>query len=536
MKNTIKYFRFIALGLLLAPFVFTTSCIKDYGNYTYVNIEGIQIDTIGLVGTDTVGYSLIDPIFRNAQIGETLRYKPFVIYSKDASQLEFAWFIYDYHYRPVQSGATMINPPADTVSRTHDLNWLVDADPGEYSLWLMVTDPETGIIGTRRYNLRIPSPGSRRGLYILTEYNGMSDIALYGSPSVPSWIMGGDHFTENYYSGLHGEMIPGAPRFIAVGGNWSNVYYYAFTEQAGLRINQDGMQVMDDFNTMFYSVPNFNPQAEIVANWNCDYLINDGKLHVLYTDKAHDRKFSAPIAGTYHATSYLQVSTRADYGAVTGAINADQIIFDELTNSFRPYYARAATLSRFGSTAPDAILDANNLGSKPIAILEMDGRTACIMRNGGRDSLYVFNFYNVVDDGDLSALGSTSRQNLGGCEGISGAKFFTSFSGLGSSAFFYATDKKVYGYSITSGQSSSNDIYECSTGEEITCICLLNIDGLPQGGRIFWIGVWNESTGKGKLVELEVDPVSGRLDTRETDGSTHITEFSGKIKSMVITF
>jgi hypothetical protein len=269
---------------------------------------------------------------------------------------------------------------------------------------------------------------------------------------------------------------------------------------------------------------------------NCEFLINDGKLHILYVNRANDRKFSPPIAGTYQAHPYLQRTTT---GNLTGAINAHQIIFDELTHSFRPYFPQASSIAQFRETVPNAVLDANNLGHKPAAIFEMgSGITACLMHINGRDSLYLFRFQNVVDEGDLAATGVNARRSLDGCEGISAAKLFA--SSTAGSAFFYATTNKVYGFSISSGQTTQSNIYECDPNEEITALFQMPSGGFPTSGCVLWIGVWNEQARQGKLVEFEIDPVSGTIRTQWINSfaagqsNPHVTEGFGKIKSMII--
>ena len=107
---------------------------------------------------------------------------------------------------------------------------------------------------------------------------------------------------------------------------------------------------MNDWSDMFYDTPeNFNPETSFFTN-NCDFLINDGKLHVLYANKANDRKFSAPIAGDYEAAPYLMYSTRASWRPVTGAINAYQVIYDEKNKRFRPYFSNGTSVTAFKGT------------------------------------------------------------------------------------------------------------------------------------------------------------------------------------------
>jgi len=519
MKNIMKYSLFILLGAMLT----VQSCYMDKGNYDYTSVSDIEIDTIGMPNR-------LD--LQSVQIGKRLNLKPNVTYNKDVKDLKFYWIIYAYYYGPVQDGNSIVYPQADTVSHSHELDWVVDATPGQYYMQFVAEDPETGLKSFFWFYLNVPSKGTKSGLYILSEYDGNTDIDLYGSAR--GLIIGGDHFTPKYYSSLHGgEMMKGKPLFISFGKS----YYYAFSEQEGKRLSTDGLQLMDNFDAMFYNTQAYNPQSVMYTN-SCEFIINDGRLHVMYTDKVNDRKFSAPIAGDYEAAPFLAKMTRTTYRPVAGAIGSDQVIFDRISKGFRPYFPRAVEVSRFKETVPNAFVNANNIGSEPVAILEANGgQVYNITRTNGRDSLIVICFYNVVDDGDLS-VGGNSRISLEGCEGISQAKYFA--SSTAGSAFFYATDNAVCSFSYTSGQTSQIDIYKCTSDEEVTCLYQMPSGGFPTSGCVLWIGIWNNSTKTGSLREYEIDPTSGNIRTYWTTryaphlSNPSITTGLGKIKSMVI--
>ncbi len=519
MKNITKYTLFILLGAVLSM----QSCTLDKGNYDYTAVSDIKIDTIGVANRT---------VLNQAVIGTTVKLKPNVTYTKDASKLEYYWIIYPYYYSPVQQGNAIVYPQADTICRTQELNWVVDATAGMYNVQFVAKDPGNGLKTFFWLYMNVPSKGTKSGMYILSEFNGKTDIELFGSAR--ALIIGGNHFEPKYYSSLNGgQMMNGKPLFISFGKS----YYYAFTEQEGKRLNVNGLQLMDNFSEMFYSAPSYNPQAVMYTN-NCEFIINNGKMHVMYTSKANDRKFSAAVAGSYQASPFLSDMTRTTYRPTVGAINSDQIIFDEQSNAFRPYFPQATEVSSFKQTVPGAFIDANNLGIKPVAILNGNGgKIYSIIHKNGHDSLYVTCFYNVVDDGDLS-IGGNSRISLDGCEGIANAKFFA--SSQAGSAFFYATDKAVYSFSYTSGQKKQLDIYKCSANEEVTCLYQMPSGGFPTAGCVLWIAIWNSSTNVGSLREYEIDPTSGAINTFWTPmfapelSNPSITTGFGKIKSMTI--
>lgn len=512
------------ISVLLLAAILLYACMEDKGNYDYQTVSEIKIDTVGMVNRSEIF---------NLELGKEIEIEPTVIYDKSLDELEYYWVIYPFRYTSVQEGNAMVYPQADTICRTRKLKWTVNATPSSYNLQFVVTDPVAKLRSFFTFtNVRIPEKGVKSGLYVLSEYEGQTDIDLFGSAR--ALIIGGDHFEPRYYSESHGGgMISGKPLFISYGRD----YYYAFTEQAGLRLNTNSLMLMENFNEMFYAAPDYNPSNLKYTN-NCEFLINNGRLHVLYTNKTNDRKFSNVVAGDYLAGRFLAGNTKTSYGHTTDAIDADQIIFDTNTNGFRPYFPSSASIGNFKQTEIDAISDANHLNGTVKATFEANGgQTYNIVEIDGKDSLIVFNFYNVVDDGDLSA-GSGSRVSLSGCKDVKDAKYFAS-SNAGN-AFFYATGKAVHSFSYTSGQTAQSDIYVCNPDEEITALYLLPSGGFPTSGCVLWIGVWNEAGKTGSLVEFEIDPTSGNISNQWSPtfaphlSNPSVTSGFGKIKSMVI--
>jgi hypothetical protein len=499
--------------------------VEDNGNYEYQSVSEIKIDTLGMANRLDL-YSL--------ELGKEIEIEPNITYDKNSDELEYYWIAYPYYYNVVQQGNAMVYPQADTISHSHKLKWIVDIKPGLYTVQFVVVDPERKLRSFFNFaGITIPEKGVKTGLYILSEYDGQTDIDLYGSAR--ALIIGGNHFTPKYYSTNHGgELIPGKPLFISYGRD----YYYAFTDQTAKRLNTNALMLMENFEDMFYSVPVYHPQNLVYTN-NCEFLVNDGRLHVLYTNKTNDRKFSDPVAGNYVAGNYLSKMTRTTYSPVLNAINSDQVIFDVAANGFKPYFPQATSIGNFKETTPEAFIDANKMKRDVVASFEANGgQTYNIMNIDGRDSLYVLTFYNVVDDGDLSSAGVGSRVDLSGCKDIRNAKYFGS-SNAGN-AFFYATDKAVYSFSYTSGQKNQLDIYACAAEEEVTAIFVMPSGGFPTSGCVLWIGVWNEREKTGSLVEFEINPTSGAISNQwspiyaPTLSNPQITKGLGKIKSMTI--
>lgn len=498
---------YLLLALVVLSLTGTlTACYSDEGNYDYLPEE-----EAGKITIDTIGLANRLALSQNMNPGDTIVFEPNVHYAHP-ERLRYRWFVLPMTrgtYQPVQNGNIMEYPAADTIACTKKLDWVVNLEPGTYRFYLMAEDSITGMRGyyqAQEQYTTVNQQGQQNGLCLLTERDGQTDIEFYTSALM--LIYGGDSCYLDYYHKLKGQYLEGKPRWIrgTHTGKTSKDGYLVATDKNLYRLNSVGLETMNDWSSMFYNTPEkFNPECAFFTN-NCDFLINDGKLHVLYSNKTNDRKFSEAIAGDYKAYPYLMFNTMTSWRPVTGAINAYQVIYDEKNHKFRPYYSMGTSVSTFKHTDADAYVDANKVPATPKFIFNGGGNQTCaVIEEDGKPWLYRYIFYNVVDNGDLSPAGEKSKMSLEGCTDIKNAKLFASCTA--GYAFYYATDKAVYSFSTSSGQTTSNTVYTCESGETVTAIYAYGSagGGWPTSSCIFWIGIWNENTHQGKLIQYEVD-------------------------------
>ncbi|MDR1414542.1 MAG: hypothetical protein LBI96_01920 [Odoribacteraceae bacterium] len=484
------------LPWILALFLLVNGCNEDLGNYDYDydNAPRLIIDTTGTDKTFVWGAW---------NIGDTVRVALNVTYPGREANLVYRWFVIDYPYQTVTVGNAQVWPAADTISRDRDLEYIVDLKPGRrFALYFMARDTVNGVsvfYDIFGYKV-IPEAGAINGIYCLQEKEGRVDIDVIGS--VRALVIGGDHHEVDYYSSLHpGDPLTGAPRVFEY--STTGRYFYIFTDDVGLRVSPTGMTIMEQWEEMFYSPPLYRPQAVIGVN-NCDFLVNDGKLHVHYIQSAGERKFTVPIPGDYNLAPFLASRTIATSAVLPEAISAYQILYDRAGNAFRPFFNRGVSIGRFSESAGDAIFDVNNMPGEVVYANTVNGsETMIVSRDAGLYNMHVACFYNVADDGHLARY----TRPLAGCEGIANATCFA--SGLAGPALFYGAGNRVHSYSYTTGQTASNLLWEGDAAEEITALCLLGTGGFPTSGRILWIAAWNPVTQQGRLVEFEINPVSG---------------------------
>ncbi|MDR1274588.1 MAG: hypothetical protein LBK12_08560 [Odoribacteraceae bacterium] len=480
---------------ILSLFLLVNGCNEDLGNYDYDYDKApeLRIDTIGVDKTD---------IWGTWNIGDTVHINLNVTYEGREDRLVYRWFIIDYPYRTVTEGNAQVWPPADTIARTRSLDYIVDIAAGRWVyVYLMAKDTVNGAAAFYGFGYKaIPEAGTINGIYCLQEKEGRVDIDIIGS--VRALVIGGDHHEVDYYSSLHpGDPLTGTPRVFEY--STTGRYFYIFTDDVGLRVSPTGMTVMERWEEMFYSAPVYKPQAVVGLN-NCDFLINDGKLHVHYIQPTGERKFSVPIPGNYNLAPFLARQTIASWGVVPDAISAYQVVYDKAASAFRPFFNRGVSLGHFSETVNDAVFDVNNMEGEVIYANTVNaGETMIVSRHDDGYHMHVANFYNAIDDGNLARY----TRSLAGCVGIENATCFA--SGLAGPALFYGSGANVYSYSYTTGQTTSHLLWEGDPGEEVTALCLLGTGGFPTSGRILWIAVWNEAQREGRLVEFEINPVSG---------------------------
>ena len=507
------------LSLIAAAVITTgtvTSCLKDEGNYSYKTDEEVSSIVFDTTGVSNELYAVFG---KHYQTGDTISFDMKIKYDYPEN-LKVCWLclpLSDYSYRPHEEGNAMVYDDADTVSNSNLLNYVFTQSAGQVRFYCCAEDVETGLkayFQPMSYVV-VESAGVQSGLCLLSEVNGQTDIEFYCSPLQLIYSEEVEQYT-GFYSSTHGQYLPGKPKFIAGThtGKTSRDGYMVCTDQNLYRISSDGLTIMDEWNDMFYNVPEkFNPESFIFTN-NADFLINDGQLYTMYVDRANSRKFAEPVSSpdekAVSVYPYLMPLTKTDWRPAENAINADQVIFDASAQSFLPYYARRSSYANFKATDGEAFADARKVPGNVMKIFTAgDNDTYVITEIDGNLWLYRFTFYNVADDGDFSTEGARSIIDLSGCEHLKDATCFTACTG--GPAFYWAYGGTVYSFTPSSGQTGSEIVHQGEAGDIVSCIYAGgNIGGgWPTSNVILNIGYWNESSSTGTLVEYEMDHYTG---------------------------
>ena len=514
-----KIKEYITLGLCILG-VFT-SCYDDKGNYDYHDIQKIRIDTTGLDRT----------LWQNVLQGDSIFIRPEVIVPEGTdTDLRYYWLAYPQYYGPVQDGNAMVYPPADTLSTHKHLAIKMTLKPATYNIVYIVENLKTGLREFMSFYSTIQKT-LETGLFVLQEFDGNTDVDIIRTDRS---MMGTPTRAKRYYSSVYDNPVPGKPLFLNFCRSYSypNDYFYLFTDREGLRLSGQDFTLMEKFDEMFYTVPNYNPQGYTFLN-NAEFLINDGKLYLLYINQANDRKFSAAIAGDYNLAPFFPDETITTWQPVEGQMNYQMVVYDQKKQGYLPLQSYASEFTRFKEKDPEALFDVNHIGYKLLyAGSGYEKYFYSIFEDeAGKRYLYLPKFTNIVDNGNLAQ--EKGIYDLSACADIEHAKFW-SVCGAGP-IMVYATGNGFYSFNYQ-GTGDSQLLYNFPSNLEVTCLYLWRPGGHPADSRVVWIGAWDKSAGKGYLYEFEIGPASGLLEANpfgKQVNNPEIFEDFGRIEYMI---
>ena len=275
--------------LIMALFV---SCMEDKGNYDYVPVNQIQIDTIHDC---------------TIEIYDTLRIPTKVTCTLDpTTELSYFW----YKYRE-NDGTKM-----DTISFDKDLEYKVSDLVGKYQIFLKVTDMNTGISDKTSFNMTVVGKFGA-GLMILGEVDGKTSFVF---------INDAGNVTD-VYGDVTGDQLGKNPVFIADAtspniSSLKDIMVLCADERGGTILSNADFTLSKELKDIFFIQPStFSPQAyyrafnPIYATGFADFIISNGKLHTrtLYHEEELGRTiaFNPAIEGKYELCPHAIVCPAA---------------------------------------------------------------------------------------------------------------------------------------------------------------------------------------------------------------------------------
>lgn len=481
--------------MLLAITVMATACYKDKGNYDYTDINKIDISVL----KDTVTVKQFD----------TLKIVPTIKESQSGGTLTYQWYYMN-----------LVQYLRYDISTERDLKAVIGTAPGNYPLFLKVTDTKTGVSFYHSFLMTVTSNLPEGWLLLYDTHPDSSDAAL---------ILPSGQILSELYIRSNNKHLAGAARQIRnYSAQWNRQYLFCLTNKNGAFINPLDFRVDMPFDSSFYAgqvtldpVASFpNPGSWFIM----DYLFNGTKLYSRVWQGPTGRpKFGAPMEGDYTAAPFIMGSPYDSFGPFPA------VVYDEKNHRFIYIPTNKTVFADF--PAASGVFNMNNMGSKTLryAYNTADGRATALFKNTYNDSLFFCKLDFTMQRANVDRLPPpVSIQNVAIAQTpeFAAADFYVLSPDL--PLLYYAKGNKCYKYDVAA--NSSTLIYTFPAGVNITAISMLDpqkFKPFPLVGRKFAIATLEG--GKGVLYEFGVAPTGSF--TNDTYTQRYAADF-GRIASI----
>ena len=545
ITKNIQPLRNIAIPTLFASVLALTSCYEDKGNYDYIELEQVSIDTTA------VGMQSEYAIMRF----DTLELSPRVFFQgqevTDANQapLDYLWTIFS---ATTGAGSSSV---IDTLGYERCLKAPITRTGGNYLVQLVVTNRNDGV----RQFFRIPVAvsevfdGGWMVFYERADQPGYSDVALIYNPWTKLNVNYNRHYL-NLYETTNGELLQGHPIRcfdIAVSLASGNNYVGLCTDYTLVGVSENGIEKALEFNDFFHQAPaTMKPTwygqhgSGVMSGQSSEVLINDNRIYTntysFSATEGRNTRFGVPKfdEGIGELAAWnAEVPQTLYYGIV---------VYDQTNHCFRYAAYNSAQLEHFEQQDPtSAAFDINNTGmtllmadwgkgtSQGVGLRPYD---YIIMEKDGQRYLAVTNFSSSTPADDNIGIGLYPMKDL--CPDINDAVTMAS-SHVGN--FIYdGAGKKLYNFAYDSTLPASEAWTAPSDDEQITCVRIMKyyhgtIYGygmVPRSDNLVHIATWNEKAQRGHLYQYLINPASGILDTTRS----YDYDIPGKVKDMAWKF
>lgn len=479
--------KIVRIFIILITPLSITMCSKDLGNYNYIDIPVLSIDTTGIPYQYTI-----------KQFSQDLTINPKVIYS-GKSTLDYYW---------------ILGFSNDTISRDPNLKVKLSnpISSSKYPLFFVVKERNTGNFSAIEFKVLITG-NYPSGLMIAHEKDGTCDIDLIGSPTSTTSTL-----FRNIHQTMNNSRLRGTP--VGLGSVGRNAYVMFMTNEEGSLMTFSSMKRQFDYRETFGALnPGvLKPEAFGYYAASASFWINNGKVYSNPTGTSTsgliNQKLIMEDMSDYRvAPFYIRPTAKGG------------IFFDELNNRFIQLgYHADNVISKLASAGTGARFSLDNINKK-LLFAAYGFQLSSFFLN---TTLYAFfadhidlgKRYLYVIDIDNAEKPDLALLDLGTANEISSAKYFEVFSS--SPCVYYATDKKIYLLQINAGGNSYVNAgvqFEAPANEFITCIKIASR---------FYVSTWNQTTGEGKVYQFSPATGTGTLGSIVKSWS----EFGGVIKKM----
>jgi hypothetical protein len=437
--------RYILLPLLLLALM---ACYKDKGNYTYLPLKHITIDTL---------------LNLKRYYKDSLAIDPVVKFDKGTEdELEFQWTMYPTS----EAGGEVLPAQPEVIGNTKALRFQINKDVRRYPyiVVLRVKDKATGVSTYRHFEVMVLSLYSS-GWMVLNDRNNISDVDI---------ISLDDSVFREIYKLVNGKTIPGKGVRLSLAGTYSGAdELFIQTTDNLIQVRNPEFDFLQDATTMFYSTPaKVQPQFMTISSSGTQrYLINDGQAYVAST--LNNGKYGMPLVGDYIAAPFI----------AAGSLSC---IYDKKNGRFMkfPALANGVTMEPFTELKPDQKFDVNNVKGEQLYVEMGPDLAYNFFRNpNGTIQLYGLNVYSNDAPGAFTQLVDAPEMQQA-----------TAFSVAGKLPLVYfATGNSLYVYDI--GANKARKLYDFPAGSSVSVIRMLKEYFNEDDNAILEVGVNNGAEG-----------------------------------------
>ncbi|MDR2130817.1 MAG: hypothetical protein LBP56_06605 [Odoribacteraceae bacterium] len=495
------------------------SCHEDKGNYAYLTLDEVTIDTAGTGVLPAYALYRYDPL----QIAPLvyLNGKRVEADEQMDQQLDCLWTIYK-----ATTGGTAY--PVDTIGRGLMLDTIITQPAGVWIVRFTVTRKETGISTFMKINLQIDETISD-GWMVLYEKEGNTDAGLIVNDRIKKGVTRERLLLDIYSTSNGGQRLSGKPvailhSTVALGS--AEVLLASERDLVAVEKNSFGLYLTMD--ELFWTPPDTRSISYLGAN-------NTRREVTIVNNRIHYVNYMS--SGTFRINAFGPACT-GDHGLLAPWLSSyfsnsfEAVAYDQTRQRFLCVEANGVAVDTLSSKDKTAF-DVNHVGME--MLFSDFGRSNyeySLMRQGTTHALLVSNFATTNRLSDKIAI---AKYDMSDCPAIAGVSSIAA-GGLGE-ILYYASgaDLYLFKYNVT-GADRIQHAWSAPPGETITCVRLQKFYNptfvltglLINNYGVIYIATWNETTRVGTVYQLNANPSNGTLD----DASRATYTGFGKVKEM----
>lgn len=513
MKSLKRYIGFWML--LLASGIAVTSCYKDQGNYDYIKLDEIVIDTANrniLADYAVFRYDTltIDPriLLNGQEVTST---------SQTADKLIFTWSIFQ-----AVTGGTVYS--RDTLSDDITLREPILKPAGQWVVMLSVKDRETGVETYQRFSLQVDEVLSD-GWMVLYERAGTTDVGLI----VDDWSKRGvirPRSFSDLIKNSNGKSLEGVPRALLHSASpLSTGEILVASSRDLIGVDKSSFEITFPFDKLFWMPPAKGEIKFVSTNvMRKEVVIHNNRVHMTNFSSsgvARVNYFGSPYLGEY--------GDLATWSATFFGQTADAVVYDRTNKKFLYVPTNGTTMTSFPpQNGALTRFDVNNVGLDPEAFdWGWQNMEYSVMKDNASHYLLSSNFMLP----QMDRLGT-------GKYPITGVPISQPISSMASAAagqyVLLGAGPQVYLFKYNTGLPAEVE-WTAPAGETVTCVRIqkfyhtaLQATLLPMTNRVVYIATWHEGNQEGKVYAYLIDPTNGEIDV----SSQRVVGGFGKINEM----